>query len=126
MTAFIVWVARGSRIPSVAERRSNGTATIYASSNVGGPSASRAHLGTAAAAAAILRLEAVELNPEAAFSPLGESLTWICAQDELLEREVPTYRGHRNSDSTGESLLGLRFARNHMIHGGECFHCGSA
>ena len=75
-----------------------------------------AHLRKAAAAA-ILRLEAVELDPEAAFGPLGESLTWICAQDELLEREVPTDSSHRSSDSTGKSLLGLRFARNHLIHG---------
>ena len=70
-----------------------------------------------AAAAAILRLEAVGVDPGAAFGPLGETLTWICAQDELLEREVPAYASRRNSDSTGKSLRGLRFARNHVIHG---------
>ena len=70
-----------------------------------------------AAAAAVLRLEAVGVDLVAAFGPLGETLTWICAQDELLKREVPAYGSRRNSDSAGKSLQGLRFARNHVIHG---------
>jgi hypothetical protein len=52
-----------------------------------------------------------------AFGPLGESLTWLCAADELFSRELASYGTLRDNDDAGRTLPGLRFARNHAVHG---------
>ena len=52
------------------------------------------------------------------FEALGECLTWICALDRSFELRAD-YRSRRNSDRQGEGqlLLGLRHARNTILHG---------
>jgi hypothetical protein len=52
-----------------------------------------------------------------AFGPLGESLTWLCAADELFARELASYEALRDKNDAGRTLPGLRFARNHAVHG---------
>lgn len=52
-----------------------------------------------------------------AFGPLGESLTWLCAADELFVRELVGYTARRDKHDSGRTLPGLRFARNHAVHG---------
>jgi hypothetical protein len=57
-------------------------------------------------------------DEQAMFEALGESLTWICALDRFFELRAG-YRSRRNSDRQGEGqlLLGLRHARNTILHG---------
>lgn len=52
------------------------------------------------------------------FASLGEALAWLCALDELL-RVVGThaYETLRDGDPGGRLVKGLRWARNHSIHG---------
>ena len=58
-------------------------------------------------------------DEQAMFEALGECLSWVCALDELLERTHTDsdYKSRRNADSEGRFLLGLRHARNTIIHG---------
>jgi hypothetical protein len=49
--------------------------------------------------------------------PLGETLTWICALDELLRDNDKTYEKRRDNDRGGRLIPGLRFIRNHILHG---------
>ena len=57
-------------------------------------------------------------DEQAMFEALGECLTWICALDRSFELRAD-YRSRRNSDRHGEGqlLLGLRHARNTILHG---------
>ena len=57
-------------------------------------------------------------DEQAMFEALGECLTWICALDRFFELRAD-YRSRRNSDRQGEGqlLLGLRHARNTILHG---------
>jgi hypothetical protein len=57
-------------------------------------------------------------DEQAMFEALGESLTWLCALDRFFELRAG-YRSRRNSDRQGEGqlLLGLRHARNTILHG---------
>jgi hypothetical protein len=61
---------------------------------------------------------------QAMFEALGECLTWICALDRSFELRAD-YRSRRNSDRHGEGqlLLGLRHARNTILHGDAVVGC---
>lgn len=62
------------------------------------------------------------------FGSLGETLTWIIALDEMLEDADVQYKARRNADPDGRVLRGLRFARNHAVHGAvvaALFHGGA-
>jgi hypothetical protein len=53
------------------------------------------------------------------FEALGGCLAWLCALDDCLAEIHPHYRNQRNSDPAGlgQLLLGLRYARNAVLHG---------
>ena len=71
-----------------------------------------------AANGALRRLGDIDrANLASAFGPLAESLTWLCAADELFIRELASYEALRDRNDTGRTLPGLRFARNHAVHG---------
>jgi hypothetical protein len=71
-----------------------------------------------AAKGALHRLSGIyRADLASAFGPLGESLTWLCAADELFSRELASYGTLRDNDDAGRTLPGLRFARNHAVHG---------
>jgi hypothetical protein len=80
----------------------------------------REQLLRAAAQRAIDKVEAASggRDEQAMFEALGECLTWICALDRFFEPRAD-YRSRRNSDRQGEGqlLLGLRHARNTILHG---------
>jgi hypothetical protein len=59
-------------------------------------------------------------NPEM-WSTLGETLTWICALDEVLRLRDKTYEKRRNDTPGGHVIPGLRFIRNHVLHGETIF-----
>jgi len=54
------------------------------------------------------------------FAPLGETLMWIAARDELLWH-MDGYKQRRDADHNGAVLLGLRLARNAVVHGAVLF-----
>jgi len=80
-------------------------------------SVDRANRVRRAAADALARLGSVPVSIDDAFAPLGETLTWLCAADEMFERDEPSYAGNRELDSIGRTLRGLRYARNQTVHG---------
>jgi len=80
-------------------------------------SVDRANRVGRAAADALARLESVPASIDDAFGPLGETLMWLCAADEMFQRDVPSYAGNRDLDPIGRSLRGLRYARNQTVHG---------
>ncbi len=51
------------------------------------------------------------------FGPIGESLTWLRALDELLKDADPTYAARRDGHPEGCVIPGLRWARNLAVHG---------
>jgi hypothetical protein len=53
------------------------------------------------------------------FEALGEFLTWVCALDDSFAKNPNRngYMSRRDADSEGRYLLGLRYARNRVIHG---------
>jgi hypothetical protein len=55
------------------------------------------------------------------WSALGETLTWICALDEVLRKHDKTYDKRRNATPGGHLIPGLRFIRNHVLHGDTTF-----
>jgi len=67
----------------------------------------------------------------ALFAHIGETLTWLCALDELLSRVGgQPYEVARDADNDGRAMRGLRFARNQGIHGADVvalaqFHGGA-
>jgi hypothetical protein len=85
---------------------------------------SRAQLLAGASQAALDRLLAAIKESDATtyaekvFAPLGELVMWLCAFDDLLgNRTSGIYRAARNADHDGLVVLGIRFARNYVIHG---------
>jgi hypothetical protein len=74
----------------------------------------------AAAQTAVDKVEAAcgGRDEQAMFETLGECLTWLCALDRSFELRAD-YRSRRYSDRQGEVqlLLGLRHARNTILHG---------
>jgi hypothetical protein len=46
----------------------------------------------------------------------AEAVNWACSLDEQLASEDPTYRARREADSQGCTLLGLRYARDRVMH----------
>jgi hypothetical protein len=50
------------------------------------------------------------------FAPLGETLVWLVALDDLL-LGVPMYEARRDNDPNGKLLPGLRLARNVIVRG---------
>ena len=54
----------------------------------------------------------------ALFAPLGETLMWLCALDELLtEAGRKAYTDIRDAHHDGCMVLGLQYARNRSLHG---------
>jgi hypothetical protein len=57
------------------------------------------------------------LSAEGTFGPLGETLVWLVAIDDLLASCEGTYRARRDADPDGAALPGIRYARNAVVHG---------
>jgi hypothetical protein len=54
----------------------------------------------------------------ALFAPLGETLMWVCALDELLTQAgCKPYKDARDAHPEGCMVQGLRYARNRSLHG---------
>jgi hypothetical protein len=74
-----------------------------------------------AAESAVNRLRAMPLSTVApSFAPLGESLVWMIALDDLLKKhgsQASRYQARRDKDPKGDVLLGVRRARNLVVHG---------
>lgn len=59
----------------------------------------------------------VPLSADGVFAPLGETLVWLVALDDLLAAADRSYRSQRDADPDGAALPGLRYARNAVVHG---------
>jgi len=55
------------------------------------------------------------------WSALGETVIWICALDEVLSQRDKAYDKRRNATPGGHVIPGLRFIRNHLLHGEPIF-----
>jgi hypothetical protein len=51
------------------------------------------------------------------FQPLGETLMWIVALEDLVISHCGGYVQQRDADADGTILPGIRYARNAMVHG---------
>jgi hypothetical protein len=74
---------------------------------------------TDAASEALQRVRLRVLS--APFAPIGETLVWLIALEDLLVAACNhaglNYWQHRNADSDGAVLPGIRYARNAAVHG---------
>jgi hypothetical protein len=68
----------------------------------------------------------VRYDEQVMLEALGECLTWVCALDQLLEDPATDYESRRNTDRDGRFLLGLRHARNTIVHGDDAVDIADA
>jgi hypothetical protein len=78
------------------------------------PHLARAERLVSAAETACCRVRPLEAE---IFQPLGETLVWLVAIDDLLHAADSNYRTRRDADPDGAGLPGLRLARNAVVHG---------
>jgi hypothetical protein len=75
----------------------------------------RLALGFEAAGRALKRAKASA--PEQRFAPLAETLMWlVILNDAFWEDNENAYKSHRDADSEGQLIEGLRYARHRLVH----------
>lgn len=75
---------------------------------------------------ATLRCEAAHWHrPEDAFTAAAEAVSWVVALDAVLEdatgdgRDAGAYKEQRGKDSDGQTVIAMKFVRDHVHHAAE-------